>query len=219
MLIKLFLLCILRLGCTKIVETYQDQAKYCNELLQRAKDTQVESVRNAYCVEVVEADQKAVLNTLSMYHLSFLASNNTYGTFVEVLNNSCKVPSYISTLIEWTSGLIPLTTALILYKLIEKGKDCLLSFRKRKIHHLKSDGAECKENETQKNIQSKPKKIDKPPIYPSSPSTRRDTQYIRKRKMEETKKENPRSLSATTEALISNLSPTLRKRFLNVEEP
>ena len=219
MLIQLVLLCALRFGCTNIVQTYHEQAKYCNELLQKAKDTQVESIRNAYCVEVVEADQKATLNTLDTYHLSFLASNKTYGTFVEVLNYSCKVPSYISTLLEWTSGLVPFTAALILYKLIEKVKAYLTTCRKTKMHLKSNDGAESKEETAEINNQSKPKRIDRPPMYPSaSPSTRRDTQYIRKRK--EVKKEEPKpTLSATTEALVANISPSLRKRLLNVEEP
>ena len=36
--------------------------------------------------EVVEADQTAVIDTLQQYHLSFLASNETYATFEEVLH-------------------------------------------------------------------------------------------------------------------------------------
>ena len=221
MLIQLLILCVLRIGCTNIVDTYVENAKYCNELLQKAKDTQVESVRNAYCVEVVEADQKAVLNTLDAYSLSFLASNSTYGTFVEVLNYSCKVPSYVSVILEWTSGLLPLTVALLLYRIIEKGKDQIMKFRQRKKVHVQEEQGESKDDDAKDSkSQSRPQKIDRPPVYPSSsPSTRRDRQYIRKRK--EPKKEQPPkpTLSANTEALVTNIPSTLRKRLLNVEEP
>jgi hypothetical protein len=215
MIIKLLFLCLLRWITSNIVHTYKQNAEYCNTLLQKAKNTQIESVRHAYCVEVVEADHAAVLKTLNKYHIQFLASNSTYATFEEVLNYSCKVPSTIETLLQWTAGLIPLTTAVILLNLANTGREYLKKMKNRKkiAQANMNSEPESKDDTVEKNKQTKPQRIEKPPIYPTpSPNSRRDTQYIRKRK--KPKEEKP-VLSACTEKLVNSISPTLRKRIMN----
>ena len=114
MLIYAFFVAALRFSAEHIVQTYHNETTDCRRLLQKAKDADIETVRNAYCVEVVDADQLAVRNTLNAYGLGFLQSNETYSTFEEVLEHSCKVPDYVDIFLRWTAGVVPMTCAWIL---------------------------------------------------------------------------------------------------------
>lgn len=114
MLIYAFFVAALRFSAEHIVQTYHNETTDCRRLLQKAKDADIETVRNAYCVEVVDADQLAVRNTLNAYGLGFLQSNETYSTFEEVIEHSCKVPDYLDIFLRWTAGVVPMTCAWIL---------------------------------------------------------------------------------------------------------
>ena len=213
MLIQLFFICLLRYAAETIVDTYNSEAMYCNKLLQKAKQTQVISIRNAYCVEVVDADQTAVLNTLKEYHLSFLASNQTYATFAEVIHYSCRIPYSLEMAMQWTSGIVPLTVAFVLYKIVQS----IRTKMKRPVH------VKVVEEETEVAEQA-----DAPPIFKSN--TVRQGMYrqsrgktpdhgmymqdrpVRRIKTPEVK--DKKNLSKTTEALVSNLTPKLRQRIL-----
>ena len=206
MFIQLFLICILRYATECIVDTYNGEALYCNVLLQKAKQTQEESIRNAYCVEVLDADQKAVLNTLKQYHLSFLASNQTYSTFDEVLNYSCKIPYSLELFLQWTSGLVPLAVAFLIYKIVEYVRVKFQNkMKQRTVVHVKK--AEQK------------KEDDGPPIFKSK--TVREHMYTQDRPISRIKTPEvikKKHLSSTTEALVTNLTPNLRQRILGTTE-
>lgn len=114
MLIYAVFVAALRFSAEQIVHTYHNETRHCARLLEKAKSAEIETVRNAYCVEVVEADQLAVRSTLNAYGLGFLQSNETYSTFEEVLEHSCKVPDYVDIFLRWTAGIVPMTCAWIL---------------------------------------------------------------------------------------------------------
>ena len=114
MLIYAVFVAALRFSAERIVHTYHNETRHCAQLLEKAKSAEIETVRNAYCVEVVEADQLAVRSTLNAYGLGFLQSNETYSTFEEVLEHSCKVPDYLDIFLRWTAGIVPMTCAWIL---------------------------------------------------------------------------------------------------------
>ena len=204
MLIQLFFICLFRYVAETIVDTYNSEAMYCNKLLEKAKQTQVISIRNAYCVEVVDADQTAVLNTLKEYHLSFLASNQTYATFAEVIQYSCRIPYSLEMAMQWTSGIVPLTVAFVLYKIVQR----IRTKMKRPVVHVK-----VVEEETEVAEQT-----DAPPIFKSQ--TVRQEMYMQERHFRRIKTpevKEKKNLSKTTEALVSNLTPKLRQRILGSE--
>lgn len=203
MLIQLFIICLLRYASECMVETYNTEAVYCNELLHKAKQTQVESIRNAYCVEVVDADQTAVLNTLTQYYIPFLASNQTYATFAEVLHYSCRVPYAFDVVMRWTSGIIPLTVAYVLYSCVQG----ILSKMKRPAIRPS----------VQQTVETE-RKLDAPPIF----KQRRVRREEHKRERPVTRIKTPevkqrKNLSQTTEALVSSLNSDLRLRILGTD--
>ena len=50
MLIYAFFVAALRFSADHVVQTYHNETTNCRRLLQKAKDADIESVRNAYCV-------------------------------------------------------------------------------------------------------------------------------------------------------------------------
>lgn len=103
-----------------VTQTYIEQSATCLQLLDKAKNADIESVRNAYCVEVVEEDHRATQYTLDKYHLQFLASNETYSSVEEVIEMSCRVPAFVDIFLTWTAGVAPMTFFWMLYMLVPK---------------------------------------------------------------------------------------------------
>ena len=197
MLIQLFLICLFRYATESIVNTYNGEAMYCNQLLEKAKATQVESVRNAYCVEVVEADHKAVLNTLNEYHLSILASNQTYSTFAEVLNYSCRIPSWLEIWLRWTSGVLPLSAALFVYRTVQFIR---VKMKRTKVYVAPPE-----------TVESEEEQVDAPPI--SKSRTVRQDMYMAPNRVKTPEVKQKKKLSSNTEALLT-MTPQLRHRIL-----
>lgn len=201
MLIQLFFICVLRYMSETVIYTYNGEAVYCNKLLDKAKQTQVESIRNAYCVEVVEADQTAVLNTLNKYHLNILVSNQTYSSFAEVLNYSCKIPYWLEIVMRWTSGVLPLSTALVVYSAVQaiRGK-----VKRRAVYVPEIPETESEEEET-----------DAPPV--SKSNTVRQNMYMAPRRVKTPEIKQKKKLSSNTEALLT-MTPQLRHRILTEQK-
>lgn len=219
MLIQLAFLCLLRYAADTVVDSYVANAKYCNELLVKAKETQVESIRNAYCVEVVEADQKAVLSTLQQYHLTFLASNETYATFEEVLNYSCRIPSSLDVVLQWTAGVIPVTVGFFVYKIALHIFDKWQSLKRRTVSlpeekETADEGEEKDEDAPPRIMRNRNRR---PPLHKTR-SQVRDLQHIRSAPPVITVTEKQPTISEKTEALITSISPGLRKRLMGSRE-
>lgn len=201
-MIKYFiLLSFLRFGVKHVADTYEASTGHCNALLQKAKEATIESVRSAYCVEVVDADHKATSETLAQYKLNFLASNETYSTTEEVLAYSCRIPSIVETLLVWTAGVGPLTFFWMLHMFIKKF---------RQTPHVPV-----------KELKEPVDTLEKPPIYPPKKSTTyvRDL-YKAERKKEKQKETEMKKIRQTADTIIGTfgkVSPAIRKRILGTE--
>ena len=101
-----------------VSNTYLEGTSRCRELLSFAKETELDSARNVYCFEAVQEDQRLTLETLSKYKLGFLATNATYAYDSEVLEHACKLPWYISEMLEWTAGITPLSLVWLGYIIV-----------------------------------------------------------------------------------------------------
>lgn len=100
-----------------VSNTYNDGTSRCRELLSFARETDIESARNVFCLEAVQEDQRLTLETLSYYKLGFLATNATYAYDTEVLEYACKVPWYVMEMLEWTAGITPLAIVWMAFRL------------------------------------------------------------------------------------------------------
>ena len=196
-MIKYFvLLSAVRFAVQHVTDTYEASTEQCNALLKKAEQATIESVRSAYCVEVVEADHKATSETLAKYKLDFLASNETYSTIEEVLAYSCRIPYVIETLLVWTAGVGPLTFFWMLHMFVKK---------------FRTDVPVPMKLET-------PKVDDKPPIFPS----KKTKTYVRELYKAERQKENRKetemkTIKKTADAIIGTfgkVSPAVRRRLL-----
>tara|TARA_B110000858_G_scaffold191366_1_gene240554 strand:- start:205 stop:786 length:582 start_codon:yes stop_codon:yes gene_type:complete len=172
-----------------VSNTYNDGTPRCRELLSFARETELESARDAYCFEAVQEDQRLTLETLSYYKLGFLATNATYAYDSEVLEYACRVPWYVYEPLEWTAGVTPLAIVWLVYTL------SAWLWNKRPKPKIKPV--------------TPPPSPDRPPDRPPMDRPARPQkkpQGIRKRKEE-------KSLMANLNKLAS-LSPKLRNRIM-----
>ena len=196
-MIKYFiLLSFVRFFVQSVTDTYNAKVEHCAQLLDKARAAQIDTVRSAYCVEVVEADQKATLETLKQYRIAFLASNETYSTTEQVLSLSCRVPDWVSVFLAWTAGVGPLTFLWSLYLFFMKVK---------------------KDAPVPERPRTPPSSPQKPPLCPPPP--RKTKKYIRElNKLEPPRIELPETTPKTTAKQIigtfGKVSPALRKRIM-----
>ena len=173
-----------------VSNTYLDGTSRCKELLRFAQETDIDTARNVYCLEAVQEDQRLTLETLTKYKLGFLATNATYAKDSEVFQHACKLPWYISELLEWTAGVTPLSIVWLAYS----AGVWLWSKRPKPVVKPKS-----------------------PPPSPSSPPKDRPPLHkgIRKR-MQKSPKPPTREQKSLMSNLnkLANLSPKLRDRIM-----
>ena len=195
-MIKYFiLLSFVRFFVQSVTNTYNAKVEHCAQLLKKAHAAEIDTVRSAYCVEVVEADHKATLETLQQFHIEFLASNETYSTTEQVLTQSCRVPDWVSVFLAWTAGVGPLTFFWSLYALVMKvKKDAPVVPREMPV--------------------TPPKSPDKPPLCPPPP--RKTKKYIR-----EMNKLDPPEISTKPKTTANQIigtfgkvSPAIRRRIM-----
>jgi len=176
-----------RLLIHSVSNTYHKGSSRCKELLSFARESDLEPVRNVYCFEAVQEDQRLTLQTLQRYKLGFLATNATYAYTGDVFEYACKVPWYIFEMLEWTAGVTPLSVVWVVFRIAV----WLWERRpKPKIKHL-----------TPPPSPTAPP-MDRPPRAPKKPTAL----GIRKRKEE-------KSLMSNLNKLV-NLSPKLRNRIM-----
>lgn len=101
-----------------VSDTYSEGVGRCRELVRLAKDAELEQVRDAYCVEAVQEDQRLTLRTLQKYKLGLLATNATYAYDTEVFTYACKIPWHVRELLEWTAGVTPLTVVWLVFQAV-----------------------------------------------------------------------------------------------------
>lgn len=169
-----------------ISNTYNGGAARCKELLSFAQETDIESARNVYCFEAVQEDQRLTLDTLKAYKLGFLATNATYAYDSEVLDHACRLPWYVFEMLEWTSGVTPLTIVWIVFQSIT------WLWEKRPRPKIKP---------VTPPPSPKAPPRDRPPLAPQ-----KKPQGIRRRKEEKSLMENLNKLAS--------LSPKLRNRIM-----
>lgn len=192
MKIYIVLLILVRTFTEFVVNTYNKESEICRHILVKAIEEDIPSVKSAYFLSVMEEDQRVLYDTLSSYHIEFLASNTTYASEEEIEAQACHMPEYITDILQWTAGLTPIACAWTLY-----------SF----IMYLKE---KCKKPPVYKTPERK--KDDKPPRAPRKPARTDHMNYIRTNKPVKRVKETEKESFAGK--LIKNMSPTLRKRML-----
>lgn len=171
-----------------VSNTYLEGTSRCEELLSFARETDIDTARNVYCFEAVQEDQRLTLETLSKYKLGFLATNATYAYDSEVLQYACKLPWYVSELLEWTAGVTPLSLVWVVYSAVM----WLWSKRPKPV--------------------VKPKT---PPPSPKSPPRDRPPKGIRKRVQKPPKAPTKEQRSLMNNlSKLANLSPKLRDRIM-----
>ena len=171
-----------------VSNTYLDGTSRCKELLRFAQETDIDTARNVYCLEAVQEDQRLTLETLTKYKLGFLATNATYAKDSEVFQHACKLPWYISELLEWTAGVTPLSIVWLAYSVVM----WIWSKRPKPVVKPKS-----------------------PPPSPTSPPKDRPPVHkgIRKRTPAKPVTREQKSLMSNLNKL-ANLSPKLRDRIM-----
>lgn len=201
-MIKYFaLLAVLRFAVQNMSDTYETSTERCRFLLKKAQGATIESVRSAYCVEVVEADHMATSETLAQYKLGFLASNETYSTSEQVLAYSCRIPSWVETLLVWTAGIGPLTFVWILRLILQK-------FMVKKLAHPVAPRPKA------------PTSLDKPPRFPKRNETYTRNLYKAGDRQNKPRDIELKTLKKTADAIIGTfgkVSPALRKRIMGTE--
>ena len=178
-----------------VSNTYLEGTSRCSELLKLAKDADLDTARNVYCFEAVQEDQRLTLETLSQYKLGFLATNATYAYNSEVLEYACRLPWYITEMLEWTSGVTPLSLVWMCMQVVK----WLWSRRPVRVEPKPV---------TPPPSPDKPP-MDRPPRAPKKPQPVPTT--IRRRK-EGIRREEQSLVSNLSK--LANLSPKLRDRIM-----
>jgi len=102
-------LAILRWAAGYITDDYTESAKPCRDLVYKAQNADVPSVKAAYALEAVQLDQKITRETLAKFHLATFSQNTTYASLDQVLDFACRPLPVIQTTLDWTSGFVSST--------------------------------------------------------------------------------------------------------------
>ena len=188
MTIYILLLAALRAFAQLVVNTYNVESQLCRDILGKAVQESIPSVKSAYFVTVMEEDQRAFFETLQQYHLGFLAANTTYASELEIQNQACRMPPYVTEAMEWTAGLTPLVCVWMVYS--------VFAWLRQRVKKVPKEQPKVVE------------KQDKPPRIPRQTQKLEHMNYIRKPKPKPIPKES------FAGKLIQNMSPTLRKRMM-----
>lgn len=171
-----------------VSNTYLEGTPRCKELLRFAQETDIDTARNVYCLEAVHEDQRLTLETLTKYKLGFLATNATYAKDSEVFQHACRLPWYISELLEWTAGVTPLCLVWVAYSIAT----WLWSKRPKPVV-----------------------KPETPPASPQKPPMDHPPKGIRKRVQKPPKPPTREQKSLMNNlSKLANLSPKLRERIM-----
>ena len=183
-----------RQGVQTVTNDYVGRTRACKALVKLADQAEIPAVRNAYCLEVVQEDQKITLESLQKYSLGILASNMTYMSDKEVMQYACTPPAYITEFLEWTSGVTPLFCIWCALQVFYWIRDKMKS-------------------KVQPEAIPPPPSPDKPPrcnLPPKAVKPNKTTKkYIREKKEEKSLVNNLQKLA--------NMSPRLRQRIMNPE--
>ena len=109
---------ILRTFVQVVCDDYASKSSVCDHLLKKALAETLPDIRSAYFLKVMEADNKAIAQTFTTYHISFLVSDTTYASENEITNHACKMPNATREFLNWTSGVLPLFGVYVFYVLV-----------------------------------------------------------------------------------------------------
>lgn len=98
-----------------VCDDYASISGECNTLLNKAVAETLPDIRSAYFLKAMEADNKAVHTTFTKYHIGFLASNTTYASEAEIINQACKMPAMTLEFLDWTAGVLPLFVVWVVF--------------------------------------------------------------------------------------------------------
>ena len=99
---------ILRTFVQVVCDDYASNSGVCDHLLAKAVAETLPDIRSAYFIKVMQADNEAIANTFTTYHISFLASDTTYASEDEIIYHACKMPYATREFLSWTAGVLPL---------------------------------------------------------------------------------------------------------------
>ena len=200
---------VLRTFVQVVCDDYDSRSNICETLVAKAFAETLPDIRSAYFLKVMEADNQAVAETFTKYHIGFLASNTTYASEEEIIAKACKMPYVTREFLGWTAGVMPLFVVWVVYFVVKK-ISC-----KRDITVLEIHEAEIEMTEPPRDTPPK----DSPPLYvplaPRSPAKEKPhSQGIRRRKAKsKERKKHPEGPSVMEQ--ISALSPALKNRIMS----
>lgn len=187
----------------------------CKTLLKKAVAETLPDIRSAYFLKVMEADNELVKSTFAKYHIGFLASNTTYASEAEIMEQACKMPYATTEFLDWTAGVTPLVCVWFVFLIW------------RNIRHLKCCCkpkpivvVEVKEQEIEMTAPPK----DTPPRSPLQVPLYQNTQHrdyrqepLNKSERVGIRRRQPRKKKDTPSVLekITSLSPSLKSRIMN----
>ncbi len=201
-----------------VCDDYASKSGVCQNLLNKAVAETLPDIRSAYFLKVMEADNKAVAETFQSYYIGFLASNTTYASEDEIINNACKMPSVTFEFLSWTSGVVPLFAVYVFYLIfITVWKRC----KQKPIKVVEIQESEIEMTEPPRDTPPRsplyvPRDVE--PLQqivekPRHPGIRR-----RKDKSRERERGRPRERTPPEPSVMEKmraLSPSLRDRIMN----
>tara|TARA_B100000963_G_C22547748_1_gene635251 strand:- start:50 stop:721 length:672 start_codon:yes stop_codon:yes gene_type:complete len=201
-----------------VCDDYASKSGVCQNLLKKAFAETLPDIRSAYFLKVMEADNKAVSDTFKNFYIGFLASNTTYASEDEIVQNACKMPSITLEFLSWTSGVIPLFAVYVFYLF---AKNLWKRFKRKPITVVKVKEKELEMTEPPRDTPPRsplyvPRDVE--PLQqvvekPRHPGIRR-----RKDKSRERERGRPRERTPAEPSVMEKmraLSPSLRDRIMN----
>lgn len=198
---------IVRTFVQVVCDDYDSKSNICETLVAKAFGETLPDIRSAYFLKVMEADNQAVAETFTNYHIGFLVSNTTYASEEEIIAKACKMPYVTREFLSWTAGVMPLFVVWVVYLVLKK-----MSCKRDVI--IEEQEPEIEMTEPPRDAPPR----DSPPLYvplaPRSPSKEKPHgQGIRRRKAKSKERKKPDGPSVMEK--MTALSPALKNRIMN----
>jgi len=105
-----------------VCDDYAANSGECNTLLKKGVAETLPDIRSAYFLKAMEADNEAVQITFAKYHIGFLATNTTYASEAEIINEACKMPAMALEFLDWTAGILPLFVVWVVFSMWRRSR-------------------------------------------------------------------------------------------------
>lgn len=188
-----------------VCDDYTSKGEVCEHLIKKAFAETLPDIRSAYFLKVIELDNAALAETFADYHISFLASNSTYASEQEIMNQACKMPYLTREFLSWTAGITPLFLVWVIYKIV-----LYVRCRSKPMKVVKIEEPE---------VEIEMTAPDRPPMTPLyvprhvEPNSYDEPKGIRRRVRKKEMEDKPKGPSVVEK--LTALSPSIKNRIMN----